>query len=83
MTDGFDPSRHDPSLRPEEVAKYLGYSQSTLAQWRCAQQGPVYYKVGGRVRYRLSALNTWVDQQQEQIAAAPRERSGAPEEQSS
>ena len=51
------------TLSPAEAATRLGVESSTLANWRWNGSGPAYLKVGGRVRYRLSDLADWLDQQ--------------------
>lgn len=54
----------DELLRPHEVAEALGLSTGTLANWRSLGIGPTCVKVGGRVRYRVSAVNDWVAEQE-------------------
>ena len=44
-----------------EVLKLGTYS--TLAHWRSEGRGPKYIKVGGKVAYRGSDLNEWLDAQ--------------------
>jgi excisionase family DNA binding protein len=48
----------DRLLTPEEAAKYLKVSPSTLAMWRSTQRYKLpYYKVGSSlVRYKLKDL---------------------------
>jgi hypothetical protein len=57
-------------LTPAEAASHLGgsapLSQQTLAQWRSADTGPAYLKVGGQVRYRRADLDRWLDQQRQE-----------------
>jgi predicted DNA-binding transcriptional regulator AlpA len=61
MAEGIKP---EPLATPAEVAKMLGdIPEHTLAQWRSRGTGPEYIKVGRHVRYRWSAVNTWLDQQ--------------------
>lgn len=50
-------------LTPVEVASRLGLSEGTLRNWRVAnrRQGPAFVKTGGRVRYRESAVEAWLD----------------------
>lgn len=44
----------------EVVARYGGaVKAATLANWRTANKGPKYIKIGGRVMYRLSDLIEW------------------------
>ena len=54
----FEPEKlyapDDPKL-----AAYFPYS--TLANWRSTNRGPAYVKLGGRVFYRGSDLNAWLE----------------------
>ena len=45
-----------------EAAEYLGVGVRTLYRWASERVGPPYSKLGGRVRYRRSALDRWVAQ---------------------
>ena len=47
-------------LRTDEAATYLGVSPQTLAKWRLTGDGPVYIKLGRRVRYRRATLDEFV-----------------------
>lgn len=47
-------------LSPEQAARSLGISVSTLAKMRLSGKGPVYAKLGRRVVYLPADLNTWV-----------------------
>jgi predicted DNA-binding transcriptional regulator AlpA len=49
-------------LRTDEAARLLGLSGRTLEKHRTYGTGPVYRKIGGRVVYALSDLQTWSDQ---------------------
>jgi len=51
------------TLAPEEAARRLGVEASTLANWRWNGSGPSYCKVGGRIRYRVGDLASWLDAQ--------------------
>jgi excisionase family DNA binding protein len=44
-----------------EAAKYVGLSVRTLQEKRRTGEGPVYLKLGSRVRYRRRALDVWLD----------------------
>jgi excisionase family DNA binding protein len=56
-------SASKPLMTPDETAEYLGISAETLAQWRSQRRGPAYIKLEGRlVRYRLSALESYLEQ---------------------
>jgi excisionase family DNA binding protein len=53
--------QHDTVSRTE-AAKYLGVSVSTLARWGSNGDGPSYYVVGARARYRVSDLDEYIEQ---------------------
>ena len=46
----------DPELRKLAPA-------STMAHWRCEDQGPAYVKLGLRVAYKGEDLNDWIEAQ--------------------
>ncbi len=48
-------------LTPEEVAEYLGVKVSTIYQWTYQEFIP-HVKVGRFVRFRLHAIEKWVEQ---------------------
>ncbi|MEF2548908.1 helix-turn-helix domain-containing protein [Aurantimonas sp. E1-2-R+4] len=48
-------------LSTNDAAEFLGMSASWLNKTRMAGNGPIYLKVGGRVRYRQNDLTTWLD----------------------
>ncbi|MGW8555857.1 helix-turn-helix transcriptional regulator [Streptomyces tubercidicus] len=52
-------------LNLTKAAEYLGISPNTLYVWRHRRQGPPSFRMGGRVMYRISALNEWVIAQEQ------------------
>jgi excisionase family DNA binding protein len=46
-----------------EAAEYLGFEESTLVDWRYDGKAnrPPYTKLGGKVFYRQSALDKWIE----------------------
>lgn len=54
----FDPAKLYPANDPE--IEVLG-TYSTLASWRHEGRGPAFIKVGTRVLYRGSDLNSWLE----------------------
>ena len=44
----------------DAAAKYLGIAPRTLANWRCAGDGPPFYRIGSAIRYRLNDLDEWL-----------------------
>ena len=54
----------DLLLMRDEAAEFLRMKAQTLAVWACRQSGgPPYVKIGRAVRYRLSDLQRFVEQQ--------------------
>ena len=58
----------DELMTANDVADVLGLSTGTLANWRSLGLGPTYVKLGGRVRYRASGVNSWVASQEHESA---------------
>ena len=56
-----EPSARDPLLDEHAAAELLGLAPATLRKWRVYGDGPEFCKIGRRVRYRLSALDRFVD----------------------
>lgn len=52
----------DPLLTPPEAAAYIGVTENTLSVWRCVGRYNIpFIKVGRLVKYRKSALDTFLD----------------------
>lgn len=51
----------DPLMNTAQAAHYLSYSTDSLAHWRCKGVGPTYLKIGGRIRYRKSDLEAFLN----------------------
>lgn len=47
-------------LTDHEVAKLLGRSTDTVRWWRLDKKGPPYYRMAGRIRYRLDEVEAWL-----------------------
>lgn len=57
----------DPLLQEAEAATYLGLAWNTLSNWRHARHPDrtiPYVKLGGRVLYRKSALDTFISRRE-------------------
>lgn len=56
----------DQLMTPAEVSNATGIAEQTLANWRWQRSGPEFVKTspgkGGRVLYRRSAVDRWLDQ---------------------
>ncbi|SFK64746.1 DNA binding domain-containing protein, excisionase family [Nitrosomonas aestuarii] len=47
-----------------EAAKFIGVTVSTLAAWRCTKKQNIpFYKIGSKVRYKISDLVAWKEEQ--------------------
>lgn len=60
--------RHVPEtafLNLPKAAEYLGISPNTLYVWRHRRQGPPSFRMGRRVMYRITALDAWVQSQEQ------------------
>jgi hypothetical protein len=44
----------------KELAEMWGVPESTLRYWRCAELGPPYVKLGGRIKYDLADVEIYV-----------------------
>lgn len=56
-----NPTLPPARLRVPEAAKYLELSTSTLDKMRVEGRGPRYLKIGGRVFYRLTDLDAYIE----------------------
>lgn len=50
-------------LTTSEAAKIIGKSTSWLNHSRSDSSGPVFFKIGGAVRYQMEDLQAWLRQQ--------------------
>jgi excisionase family DNA binding protein len=50
-------------LNIKQAAEVLGCSVSTLYDWRTDRKGPKGARIGGRVMYRESDLEAWIEAQ--------------------
>ncbi len=44
----------------KELSEIWGVPESTLRYWRCAETGPPYVKLGGRIKYDLTDVEDYV-----------------------
>lgn len=59
----------DPLLTPEEVSAMLGgVPVATLKRWRTQRSGPLVLHIGRHVRYRRSAVETWLSEKDREAA---------------
>jgi len=50
-------------LTVAELGARLHMTRSSLAQWRYRGKGPKFVKIGAGVRYRVSDVEAWLDEQ--------------------
>ena len=46
-----------------ELSEMLGIPVNTLYGWRCRGEGPPGYRIGRYVRFRRTAVETWLERQ--------------------
>ena len=51
----------DKYYRTNDPALELIAKRGTLAQWRCQNRGPKFFRHGRRILYRGADLNAWLD----------------------
>jgi excisionase family DNA binding protein len=52
----------EPLLSARELGELLGYSAATIVNWAEAGKVPAF-KIGGRLRFRASEVEVWLDGQ--------------------
>lgn len=58
-------------LTPSDLGAKLGKSRAALANWRYQGLGPRFIKLGPKaVRYRVSDVEAWLDEQTRQQTGA-------------
>ena len=51
---------HRKYLKPTDAAKKIDVTVGTLANWRWKGFGPVYYSIGGMIRYADDEIDAWI-----------------------
>jgi hypothetical protein len=49
-------------LDQEQAAEVLSVQPRTRESWRYLGNGPMFVKMGGRIRYKLHDLHAWVEE---------------------
>jgi excisionase family DNA binding protein len=60
MLDSQPSTTVEPLLDQDRVAEQLGVRSKTLEAWRSRGGGPPFVRVGRLVRYRSSAVESWI-----------------------
>lgn len=58
----------------KDLAEYLGLPVSTVYDWRTRGLGPPAYRFGKHLKFAVSDVRAWMDQQRDPQASAPAER---------
>jgi|SRR5208337_5502195 len=53
-------NRRRQLVSTKELSEIWGVPESTLRYWRCAEIGPTYVKLGGRIKYDLADVERYV-----------------------
>jgi excisionase family DNA binding protein len=61
----------EPMLSIEELAEYLALPVRTLYDWRQCGRGPRALHVGRQLRYFVSDVQNWLQEQREAADGAP------------
>ena len=48
-------------IKPKEVASILMCSERTLEAWRREEKGPCYYKIEGKILYKLDDILSFIE----------------------
>ena len=48
-------------LTEREAAAFLDLQPATLRHWRVQDRGPVFYRIGGAIRYHHKDLKSFLD----------------------
>ncbi|MGA2302770.1 MAG: helix-turn-helix domain-containing protein [Acidimicrobiales bacterium] len=51
-------------MQIEQVAQEYGFSRATLYDWRHRKVGPASVRLGRRVYWRRSAIESWISEQE-------------------
>ncbi len=57
-------------MKPTDLSAQIETSPAVLANWRYLGIGPKFIKLGRSVRYRVSDVETWLDEQTRQQTGA-------------
>jgi excisionase family DNA binding protein len=60
----------DDYLTVDQLAAELGVATITVKRWAALKQGPPATKIGRRVLYRRSSVQTWLARQEQKQAVA-------------
>jgi len=59
----------EPLLDVGDLAAYLGVPVSTVYDWRTNGKGPAAHRVGKHLKFAVSDVRIWVEQQRESLSS--------------
>ena len=59
----------EPLLDVGDLAAYLGVPVSTVYDWRTNGKGPRAYRFGKHLKFAVSDVRIWVEQQRESLSS--------------
>jgi excisionase family DNA binding protein len=62
----------EPLLDVKELAGYLQVPVSTVYDWRTRGVGPRAYRFGKHLKFAVSDVRDWIEQQHDSVARVPR-----------
>jgi predicted DNA-binding transcriptional regulator AlpA len=60
------PVSDEPLISMADVASRLGVPLKTFRHWRAHNRAPLGYPLGGRVQFRWSEVEAWLQERREQ-----------------
>lgn len=64
----------EPLIDVGELATYLGIPVSTIYDWRTRGLGPPAYRFGKHLKFAVSDVRLWIEQQRDDEASLPEGR---------
>ena len=61
----------EPLIDVGELATYLGIPVSTIYDWRTRGLGPPAYRFGKHLKFSVSDVRVWIEQQRDGAKASP------------
>ena len=59
----------EPFLDVRELAEYLGVPVSTVYEWRTHGRGPAAYRFGKHLKFTVTDVQDWVQQQRDRTVS--------------
>src|SRR5437667_8595644 len=67
---GAGVSALEPLLTAQQLGALLGFAPGTIVDWAEAGKLPAF-KIGGRLRFRLSEVEAWIEEQRHESSPPP------------